>query len=48
MLTAPKMSETRTNATSSSHQTSSLPGTQLAQIQTGPLPKLAKKKQIAY
>ena len=33
MLTTPKMSETRTKATSTSHQTSTLPETQLAEIQ---------------
>ena len=34
MLTTPKMSETRTKATSTSHQTSISPETQLAEIQT--------------
>ena len=48
MLTTPKMLETGTKATSTSHHTSTLPETQLAKIQTGPLPKLAKKKQTLY
>ena len=48
MPTTPKISETRTKATSKSQQTSSLPGTQLAKILTGPVPKLAKKKQTLY
>ena len=38
-----EMSETGTKATSTSHQTSNLPETQLAEIQTGPVPKLTKK-----
>ena len=33
MLSTPKMSETRTKATSTSHQTSPLPETQLVEIQ---------------
>ena len=36
MLTTPKVSETGTKATSSSHQTSSLLETQLAKSWTGP------------
>ena len=35
-LTTPKMSETRTKATSTSHQASTLPETQLAQIRASP------------
>ena len=48
MLTTPKMLETGTKATSTSHQTSSLPETPLSKIQTRPVPKLAKKKQGLY
>ena len=48
MLTTPKMLETGTKATSTSHQTSSLPETQLAEIQTGPVLKFAQKKQTLY
>ena len=40
-MTTPKMLETGTKATSTSHQTSSLPGTQRAEILTGLVPKLA-------
>ena len=39
------MLETGTKATSSSHHTSTLPETQLGKIWTGPVPKLANKKQ---
>ena len=48
MLTTPKMLETRKRATSTSHLTYTLPETQLAKIQTGPVPKLTKKKQTLY
>ena len=47
-LTTPKMSETGIKATSISHQTSTLPETQLAKVWTGPVLKLAKKKQTLY
>ena len=42
------MSKTKTKATSTFHQTSSLPETQLAETQTGPVPKLTKKKQALF
>ena len=48
MLTTPKMLETETKATSTSHQNFSLPEIQLAKIQIGPVPNLAKKKQTLY
>ena len=48
MLTTPKMSETGTKATGTSHQTSSLPEIPLAKFQTRPVPELTKKKQTLY
>ena len=48
LLTTPQMLETGTKATSTSHKTSSLPGTQLAKFLTGPVQKLTKKTQTLY
>ena len=48
MPTTPKMLETGTQATSTSHQTPSLLEAQLAEIQTGPVIKFTKKKQAPY
>ena len=45
MLTTPKMSETGTKATSTSHQTFTSPETLLAKIGPVPVLKLTKKTQ---
>ena len=48
MPITPKMLETGTQATSTSHQTPSLPEAQLAEIQTRPVLKFTKKKQAQF